>query len=101
MTEIILLIVIVVLVFVSTYKEVLLYEQIKSLEEKITKTNPQLYWTEKNEGKRPISNEMANKISEEVPLAEIPMMEFPSRDFNIQMEGDSETPAEARAKKEV
>lgn len=102
MLEIIFIITIIGLLITSTYREVLLYEHIKYLEEKITKTNPQLYWTEKNEGKRPEVNKIANGTADEIPLSEIPMMDLSgSRDFNIKMEGDSETPAEARAMKEV
>lgn len=100
MIELVLFFIIVTLIGVSAYKEKLLYEHIKELEGKLAKTNPQVYWAEKNEGKKPVPNQMAEESNGEVPLSEIPMMEFTDRDFKIQLEGDSETPAEARAMKE-
>jgi len=85
---------------VSLYREKKHNEHIKDLEGKIIKTNPQIYWKEQNEGKRAVPNEMARESGEETPIADIPMMEFTDRDFNIQLEGDPETPHEARARKQ-
>ena len=100
MIELIFFTIIISLIGYIVYKEKRHENHIKFLEEKITKTIPQIYWAEKNEGKKPLSNEMAKQSREEVPIADIPMLEFTDRDFKIELEGDSETPAEARARKE-
>jgi len=97
-TEIILGITTLSLIVLVAYREKQHDEHIKNLEDKIVKTNPEVYWKEKNEGKRPVPNEMASEDREEVPIADIPMMEFTDRDFKIEMEGDPETPAEAVAR---
>jgi hypothetical protein len=101
MIDILFTIIIVSLIIVIVLKDRRYDEHIKTLEGKITRANPEVYWAEKNEGKRPVPNQMGKEDDTEVSLGDIPMMEFTDRNFNIQMEGDSETPAEARAKKEV
>lgn len=100
MTEILLFAVIVLLVGVLVYRERGHEKHVMSLEEKITQVVPQVSNVKEKVVKRPTPNEMVREDSEEVPIAEIPMMDFTDRDFKIQMEGDSETPAEARARKE-
>jgi hypothetical protein len=99
MSEILLFGVIIALLALIIFKEIQYNRHVRILEEKITKTNPQLYWAEKNEGKRAVPNSISEENRDEVPLTEIPMMEFTDRDFNIQMEGDAETPEEAIARK--
>jgi hypothetical protein len=100
MNELILLGVIIALLGLIIWKEIQYNKHVRFLEEKIIKTNPELYWTERNEGKRVVPNSISQENQDEVPLTEIPMMEFGDRDFKIEMEGDSETPAEAVARKE-
>lgn len=98
MIEVVLTGIIIALLTFMGYREKKYYEHIKSLEDKIIKANPQVYWASKNENKKRESNAMAQQNGEEVPIAEIPFMDFTDRDFNIQVEGDPETPEEARAR---
>jgi hypothetical protein len=94
------LIIIGVLIFLLGFQEWTWRKHVKDLEDKVFKSNPQLYWTLRNEEKRPQANEIMKENTDEQLLTDIPMMEFKDRNFNIQLEGDSETPMEARARNE-
>lgn len=98
MIEIVFTAIILALVLLIGYMQYLSYKHIGSLEDKLVKTNPQVYWRERNETATPVPNEMSEGDEDEIPLSQIPMMEFEDRNFNIQMEGDPETPQEARAR---
>jgi len=90
------------LVALIAFREIQHEKHIKRLEDKIIKTDSKAGWagTEESYKKIKSPNEMAREDGEETPIADIPMMEFTDRDFNIQMEGDSETPQEAVARKQ-
>ena len=68
-------------------------KHIETLEEKIVKTNPNIYWTEKHEGKRPAVNEMMTSTDNEVMLGDMPFMDL-SKGYKIQTEEGSSTPLE-------
>lgn len=95
-------IVIIALLGFIAYQEWGWRNHVKELEEKIIKTNPQLYWLDKREGKKVEKNQITTEDENEVLLSDLPMpeMDMSARDFKIQLEGDSETPAEARARGE-
>jgi len=88
------------LIALIVYRERQHEEHIKRLEDKIIPPDSTVRWQGKNIKRNPSPNEMAREGGEETPIADIPMMEFTDRDFNIQVEGDSETPAEAVARKQ-
>ena len=99
MIEIIFLIIILTLLGIGVYREKKYNEHIQRLENKITGVSPLAPEVTPTGKRKEVPNEMASESREETPIADIPMMEFEDREFNIELEGDPETPAEAVARK--
>ena len=99
MMEYFLFAIIIILLGYILYKDKRYEEHIKDLENKMVGSNQVVIGQAREKKAPPASNDMAKQDREEIPLTEIPMMEFDNRDFNIQMEGDATTPEEARAMK--
>ena len=101
MLELIFATIILSLIALIVFKEIQHGKHIERLENKALKIDTVAYPQGANGKKRVTTpNEMAREEGTETPIADIPMMEFTNRDFNIQMEGDSETPSEAVARKQ-
>ena len=100
MIELIFAAIILSLIALIVFRERQHAKHIERLESKVFKTDTAVQPEAWNGKRITTPNEMVKEDGEETPIADIPMMEFTDRNFNIQMEGDSETPAEAIARGE-